>query len=129
MMLASNIIYSFMGLPQNEVSNREALQATPIISIFSSIIFAPIVEELMTRVILKDTFKHKWIYVLLSGFIFGLLHVVFNLQNNFLEILYIFIYGSLGSAFAGIYLKSNNVWTNIFFHFFHNLVCVIALLI
>lgn len=129
MILASNIIFSFMGLPQNEISNREALVASPIISVFSSIIFAPIVEELMTRVILKDTFKHKWIYVLLSGFIFGLLHVIFNLQNNLGELLYIVIYGSLGSAFAVAYLKSNNVWTNISFHFLHNAICIIILLI
>ncbi len=129
-MVISNIIIGvFQGLPANEVANRNDFLELPVSSILSFIIFAPITEELMTRVILKDTFKNKWIYIILSGFIFGFLHIAFSLTDSLWEILFIIPYGALGSALAYIYYKSNNVWTNIFYHSLHNLLCILLLLL
>lgn len=125
-MLVSNlIISSFIGMPQNEESNRELLSKLPVYSIMSVLVFAPIIEELMTRVILKDTFKHPYIYIVLSGLIFGSLHIISS--NNIYELFYIIPYGVLGCAFAKIYYETNNVWSNIFFHSFHNLISVLII--
>lgn len=127
-MLISNIIISnFMGMPENEEANREILGLLPYYSIINLIIIAPITEELMTRVILKKCFKHTIFYIILSGFIFGFLHVVLSISDNPLELLYIIPYSALGCALAKIYEKSNNVWTNIFFHSFHNLICILII--
>ncbi len=127
-MLVSNLIISkFIGLPQNEEANRELLKSLPIYSILSTVIFAPIIEEAMTRIILKDTFKHSIIYIFLSGFIFGLLHVIFS--DNIWELFYIISYGSLGFAFAKMYYDTNNIWCSIFFHSMHNFISVMLLLI
>ena len=122
MIISNMIISSIIGMPENEKANRNLLNELPIYSTLALIIFAPIIEELLTRIILKDTFKNKWIYILISGFIFGFLHCTsFIIDNNLLELLYIIPYGALGSIFAYIYYESNNIWTNISFHALNNL--------
>jgi len=130
-MVASNlIISSFIGLPSNEEANRTILEVLPVYSIISMIILAPIIEELMTRVILKDAFKNPFFYMLFSSIVFGSLHLITSINsNNLLEILFIIPYGALGFAFAKIYSKSNNIWTNIFFHALHNSIAILLLFI
>ncbi len=122
MIISNAIIGNIIGMPENEKANRNLFNELPIYSTLALIIFAPIIEELLTRAILKDTFKNKWIYILISGFIFGFLHCTsFIIDNNLLELLFIIPYGALGSVFAYIYYESNNIWTNISFHALHNL--------
>ena len=123
------IIESFIGGPVNEELNQSYLELYPIYSIFSMLIIAPVVEELMTRALLKDTFKHPIIYILFTGFIFGFLHTlsIFT-THDFKELFYIIPYGALGCSLAYMYYKTNNIWTNISFHFFHNFVCVLLFL-
>ena len=126
MVISNNIISIFLGMPENEEANRALINSLPVSSFLSVVIFAPITEELMTRVVMKDKFKNKWIYIILSGFIFGALHVIFSL-NTVWDLLYIIPYGSLGSVLAMMYDNSNNVWTNIFYHSFHNLICILLI--
>ena len=122
-MMVSNVIISFFHtMSTNEELNREYLFELPFYSIIATTIFAPIIEEAMTRILFKDTFKNNMIYYTLSGLIFGGLHLLS--ATSLIEILYIIPYGALGFAFAYIYKHSNNIWTNIFFHFLHNLIAI-----
>lgn len=126
-MAISNLIIShFIGLPSNESGNREMLFELPISSVLAIVFFAPIIEELMTRVILKDKFSNI-IYYLLSGLIFASLHLIAATNVN--ELFYIIPYGALGYSFAVIYQKTNNVFTNIFFHSLHNLIAVLIIIL
>ena len=127
MVVSNGIINSFIGLPSNEAGNREILMELPVYSLLSMIIISPIIEELMTRVILKDAFKHQIIYIVLSGLIFGLLHMMAN--QSALEFFYLIPYSALGMAFAKMYYDSNNVWVNIFFHAFHNFICILIIIV
>lgn len=128
MIVSNYIINIFGGTAQNEVGNEELFKNLALYASLNAVIFAPIIEELMTRSILKNTFKNKYIYALFSGLIFGLLHVIFFLPNNIYELFYIIPYGALGFVFALIYAKSNNIITNITFHSLHNFICLILLL-
>ncbi len=125
-MLISNLIISnFIGMPVNEEANRLLIKKYPAYALFSTLICAPITEELMIRVPLKNTFKNPWIYIILSGLLFGSLHVINVIESgDLLELLYIIPYGALGSSFAKMYYDSDNVWINISFHFIHNLIAV-----
>ena len=127
MVISNGIISTFIGMPSNEAGNREILMELPIYSLLSMIIISPIIEELMTRVILKDAFKHQIFYIVLSGLIFGLLHMMAN--QSALEFFYLIPYSALGMAFAKMYYDSNNVWINIFFHSFHNFICILIIFI
>lgn len=124
-MSISNIIISyFIGLATNEAGNREMLESIPIFSIISMVVCAPVIEELMTRVILKDKVPNI-VYYTLSGLIFGSLHLLSATSIN--ELFYIIPYGALGFSFAVIYQKSNNVCTNMFFHSLHNFIAVLLI--
>ena len=127
MVISCIIIGQFISIPTVEGLNRNYVINMPIYSILAMTIMTPIVEECMTRAILKDTFKYSIIYYFLSGLIFGTLHMLS--ATNVSELLYIIPYGSLGFVFAMMYKKSNNIWTNIFFHSLHNLVAILIILI
>ncbi len=129
-MIVSNVIISnFIGMPANEEANRELLKTYPAYIIITSILIAPVTEELMTRATLKDTFKNPWIYIFISGLIFGSIHVLNIIESkNILELLYIIPYGTLGASFAKIYHDSNNIWVNITFHSLHNLIAILLIL-
>ncbi len=129
MLISSNIISSFYKLPINETLNRNDLLAYPIFSLIEMVICAPIIEELMTRVILKDNFNNKYIYAFLSGIIFGILHIIVSLvSGNYFDCFYIISYGALGISFALIYEKCDNIWASITYHAFHNLLCIILII-
>ncbi len=129
MIVSNTIIGSYITMPTNEAVNRELINIYPYYAVFSMVILSPIIEELLTRELLKDTFKHQIIYILLSGLIFGSLHMLVLLQTgNLIQLLYIIPYGALGCALAKIYAKSNNIWTNIFFHSLHNFICITIIL-
>lgn len=120
MIISNFIISSFIPLPTNELKNRTIFNNLPIYSLISCVICAPIIEELMLRVPLKDAFKHNFLYYFISSFIFGSLHLLS--ASSLVELLYIIPYSALGFSLAVIYQKSNNVYTNMFYHGLHNLI-------
>lgn len=121
-MFISNIILNhYIGIPVNEEINQNVLNVMPVYATITMVIIAPIVEELLTRVILKKHFN-IYIYSLLSGLIFGSLHLL-SITSP-IEMLYIIPYGVLGFFFAFMYSKSNNIWTNITFHSLHNFIAL-----
>lgn len=127
LMIISNLIIVFLitDMPTNEEVNRQILLSSPISSIISLVIIAPIIEELITRKTFKDVFSNQYIYIIVSGLIFGLLHLL--AATSLLEVLYIIPYSVLGCAFAKIYYNTDNLWSNIFFHSIHNLIATIII--
>lgn len=121
-----NIIISKLinqSLSGNEIIIRENISKFPIYMIFSSVIFAPIKEELIFRKSIKNIFNNKYIFIILSGFIFGLLHI--SNYNNLNEILFSIPYIIMGIDFAYIYYKTNNIFTTLTLHMCHNLILLI----
>lgn len=121
-MMVSNLIIKLFidpNLPSNEQSIRDILEISPIYIFFSAVMYAPIVEELVFRYSFKKIFNNKWVFIILSGLIFGGLHV-FNGFENLTDLLYIIPYSAPGIAFAYMLQKSDNVFVPISFHFIHN---------
>ena len=126
-MMASNLIINIstnIELASNEQGVRQIISIVPILSIFSICIFAPIAEELIFRKTFKECFKGKWTFILISGIVFGLLHVISSFSSLY-EFLYIIPYSSLGIAFAFIYYKTGNIFSSIFVHCLHNSILVL----
>lgn len=113
-----------LGIAGNEESVRDLLVKAPLYTFISACILAPFQEEMLFRKIMKDFCKNKYVYIIVSGFIFGLLHVLGTASG--LEYLYLLPYGFLGSIFALMYVKTNNIWCPIFIHFFHNTLLVLV---
>lgn len=122
-MMISNLCIAMFS--NNEIaSNEQAIQSlfsvSPIYVFFSAVIFAPIVEELVFRQGIRNIIKNDIIFILLSGFIFGGLHVISSDMTSLSELFYLVPYCAPGIVFAYILAKTNNIFVPIGLHFMHN---------
>ena len=129
-MMLSNIIisYYFPGGSANEEAVQNIIKQVPIYMIFSTIIYAPFVEELIFRKSIRDIIDNDYLYIIISGLTFGLLHVIFSF-NTWYDFLYVIPYGALGGAFSYILTKKNNIFIPITFHVLHNSIITIISII
>ena len=127
-MFVSNLYLTYFigNIASNEASNRELLIASPILSIIIMVVLAPALEEIVFRLNLKRTFKNKYVFCLVSALLFGGMHLVS--ASSLKELLYIIPYGSLGFFFAKAYYETDNIYTSIFAHMFHNGLSVLIIL-
>ena len=115
----------------SQSNNQKNLQATfemyPIYIALLSMLYAPFAEELMFRGVFKKFIKSKYLFIIVSGVAFGLLHVIDD-SKTLAEFSYIIVYSTLGMFLASLYHKTNNLWTNISFHFLQNTLGVIGMI-
>jgi len=119
----------FLPTADNQIEIVKSFKADPVGVAISTIIFAPFNEELLLRSALQKLFfpvldsKVKTVlYVLVSSFVFGYLHVLaINLQ--------IIPYMAMGMVFSLAYVLLKNVKYDISLHIINNLMAVIALLV
>lgn len=114
-----------MEMSTNEQNVRTLIKYYPIYMSFSSVIYAPIVEELIFRKSIKNLFNDNVLFVLMSGLIFGLIHVVGTGNEGINEILMGIPYIIMGLDFAYIYAKTKNIFTTMTLHSIHNLTLLI----
>lgn len=109
------------GLPENEQTIRSLIKIYPIYMFLSSVIFAPITEEIIFRMLPKKLIKIDFIFILISGITFGLIHTIGGNNELILSIPYMI----MGISFAYIYNKSNNIFTTIIIHSMHNFILIL----
>ncbi|MEG2351252.1 MAG: CPBP family intramembrane glutamic endopeptidase, partial [Bacilli bacterium] len=127
-MTISSLLISILikqNLSTNEELVRKQITLAPFYMLFACSIVAPIIEEMVFRKSLSGLIKCKWLFILVSGLGFGLLHVISSYSNP-LEFLYIIPYGSMGCAFAYLLTKTNNITLPIIIHMIHNTVLVLS---
>ena len=119
-MYVSNIIIMQLigSVGQNEKAVQEMISSTPIIAFILTTLLAPFLEEMIFRKSLQDCFHGKILFMSISGFLFGLVHVLG--ANSIIEYLLIIPYGALGFMFAHTLTKTDNIYTTIMLHAFHN---------
>lgn len=130
-MIVSNLFITFIlnkTIAGNEEEVRNYINIMPILMIINTVIYAPITEELAFRKGIKDVIKNKWIYILTSGLIFGMMHII-SYINSPIDLIYLIPYGSLGIAFSMLYYKTNNIFSTITMHALHNSLAVAIYLI
>ncbi len=130
-MILSNLIIttiSPINIAENEEKVRTLLGIIPLYMIFSTVLYAPIVEEIICRQAIKDIVKEKWPFIIISGFIFGFAHVI-GLASSPWSFLYIIPYGALGSVFAYVFYQTKNLFSSIFLHALHNGILITLYLI
>ena len=122
--IVSNFICIFITKTATSV-NQSMLEDMPIWFMAPlAIIWAPIVEELIFRGVLRRFIKSDKVFILISAIIFGLLHTVH--EETLLNTIVMAIpYGVLGGYVAYIYAKTDNLCTNILSHAFINAVATV----
>lgn len=121
-------LYTGINTATNQSNLMSSFNKMPIYIILLSCIYAPITEELLFRGIFRKIFNNKWLFIILCGVTFGALHVIDDFQS-IKELLYILVYSSLGIFLSSVYYKTNNLCTNIYFHFIQNTLAVLAMIL
>ena len=101
---------------------------TPVLTFLLTSFYAPLVEEVTFRLSIKKFLNNKYLYILISGILFGALHVI-NDYTNILNMLFILQYGALGICLAKAYYDSKNIYVSISMHFIQNFMSSILILL
>lgn len=121
-MMIFNIILNNL-FKANGATNEQAVQkmitAFPWLMLVNGGITGPFIEEIVFRKAFKDVFKTKWLFIIFSGVVFGLMHVVSSF-TSFSNFLYFIPYSCLGIAFCYAYYITDSIYTSAFLHIFHN---------
>lgn len=123
-MTISNLLISIINpnnISSNEIAIRTIIKEMPLYIYISSIIIGPIMEEMVFRLGIKNIITNKKLFIITSGLVFGLLHVIGDI-NNPINLLYIIPYSIPGIAFAYILSKTDNILVPTSFHILHNLI-------
>ena len=126
-MIISNLLIQLIypgSTAVNEDNFRKNFELAPIYSFITASLIAPFIEEITFRMGIKNIFKNKYLFIILSGLIFGSLHVIGKINNGF-DYLYLLPYCLPGFVLALVYYKSNNIFNSLFIHFIHNNVLLI----
>lgn len=121
-MFGSNLVITFIskgGIAGNEETIRTMFSQTPVYIFISSVFFAPVLEELIFRQGIRNIFSNNIVFIIISGLVFGGLHVVGNI-NAWYDILYLIPYCTPGFVFAYILTKTENIFVPMGLHFLHN---------
>lgn len=113
-------------------SNQQVLnqmfKKVPLMMLLLSTLYAPFVEENVFRLSLSKLFNNKILFIVISGFLFGILHMI-DKFTSFYDLLYIFQYAALGICLAKAYIDSKNIFTSIGMHFIQNLLAAILVIL
>jgi len=116
----------------NTSSNQEALNVmfkkVPMFTLILSTLYAPFVEENIFRLSISKLFNNKTLFIIISGFLFGTLHII-DKFTSFYDLLYIFQYSALGICLAKAYSDSKNIFVSISMHFIQNFIAALLILI
>lgn len=112
----------------NQIALQNSFNSKPVFIAILAMFYAPIAEELMFRGVFRKFIKNKKLFVIVSGVVFGLMHVIDD-SKTLAEFSYVFVYSILGIYLAGIYARTNNLCTNIFMHFMQNTLSVIGMIL
>lgn len=127
-MLISNFIIVSL-FPNSVATNQEIVNSNimiaPIYMIIASVIFAPFLEETIFRLGFREIFKNDTLFIIMSGLVFGGLHVISS-YTNLINLIYIIPYSIPGFIFAYTLVRSKNIFVPIGLHFFHNAIMMIV---
>lgn len=108
--------------------NSQSTDSIPVM-LFSALIFAPIVEELVNRcaigLFLEKIIKKDVVINIVTAVIFAFLHLYKMQINIYGLIFYGLVYGMLGYCCGYYYRKTNNIVLSMLIHFIWNL-CMFA---
>ncbi len=129
MMLSNLIIINITSI--NNSTNQEYITSLlgkyPLYTIVATVLIAPITEELMFRLNIRKIFKSDKLFIIMSGLIFGALHM--TVATSIKELLFIIPYSIPGIIFAYTLTKSKNIFVPISLHTMHNTLMILLQLL
>ena len=116
-------------ITKNAVSvNQQAVESLPLYYLLpSAIIYAPIVEEIIFRGVIRRFIKNDIIFIIVSAISFGILHTIG--ESSITNIIIMSLpYTVLGAFLSYVYVKTNNIFSNIAGHAIFNTISSIFMI-
>lgn len=112
-----------------ESANQTALETLPLLYLIpSALVFAPVVEEAIFRGTFRRFIKNDWVFIIVSGLAFGLLHTLLIEEGLYNIIVQSLSYATMGGVMAYAYTKTNNIYTSMMVHFIQNALGIIIII-
>ncbi len=114
----------------NQVLVESLVQTNILLMGFQAVIIAPFVEEMLFRGVIFNSLrqKNKILAHIISGFMFGLLHVYnYILAGNMSEWIQLIPYMFIGFSLSYVYEKKQTIFAPILLHATKNLIAVLLL--
>lgn len=133
--IVSSLLITLIS-PESSSSNQDVIilmtQIAPVQMVISSVVLAPILEELVFRAGIFSLLyeRHRGLAYLLSSLAFGFIHIFSGLMAGDLsQLLYLFPYSLLGAVFCYIYEKKESIFAPMLIHAANNFISMAAILL
>lgn len=116
--------YIIIGESTNQTSVIESFYKSPVFSAIDVTIIAPIIEEVIFRLLPYKFIKNKGLYIIVSAVVFAAMHVISD-PNPFY---YIWSYMIISLYLGYRYYKTKDIRVTIAIHSFSNLIATLILI-
>lgn len=117
------------GFDINISENQETINlyttSAPILMLLTSSITTPFVEEGIFRLGISKIIKNKHLFIIISGLVFGFLHIFPTDLNITYALISSIPYLTMGMVLAYIYKKEDNIYYPIILHGLNNFISMI----
>ena len=117
------------GFDINISENQETINlyttSAPILMLLTSSITTPFVEEGIFRLGISKIIKNKHLFIIISGLVFGFLHIFPTDLNIIYALISSIPYVTMGMVLAYIYKKEDNIYYSIILHGLNNFISMI----
>ena len=112
--------------------NQASIARMPLMSqLILGIIYAPVVEEVLFRYVIRRMIRREGVYIIVSGIVFGMVHILSSIgSHSSIEIIaYALPHIGVGLHQAYIYASTNSIETCIITHRMINIFAAIPYII
>lgn len=118
--LLINSIFKIDGGTSNDNSLLESFKNNPFRIGLMTIIYYPIVEEIVFEKTLKDVISNKWLFMVLSSLFFWYYNIAYSANFTLVAIAGSFSYFAVGLVKAYTFSKTDNLFVSIFIKAIYN---------
>ncbi len=125
----SSIIVTLFTKSTDSSLNQQAIvnlmECRPLLMAATTVLCAPLGEEMVFRfTVMKGLLNKPWLGILISSFLFGLIHVVSG--GDFI---YLIQYMAMGMALGYVYYRHQNIWYSIGVHAIQNFISTLLVIL
>ena len=128
----TSIVGFALGVEIGESENQNIIigltSSAPIMMLISTAILAPIVEEGIFRLGFRKVINNKYLFMIISGLVFGFLHIFPTELSMSIALTYSITYVTMGVLLAYVYVETDNIWFPIIIHALNNFISMLAII-
>lgn len=130
--LFSSLLLVMLGSDLVTSENQEAVvnlaKKLPFMMMISTSLLAPFVEEGIFRLGIKKVINNKYLFILVSGLIFGFMHIFPTELPLYVALIESLNYVTMGLLLAYIYNETDNIYVVVIIHTLNNLLSMLMIL-